>query len=255
MLLEQKTVVVTGGNSGIGEAICLAAAAEGANVVIDYVTHPEAAESLVKRIEAGGGKALAVDADVTSAADLEKMIQAAVERFGRLDVLVNNAGIESRHSLLEETEETYDKVMAVNMKSAFFATQKAAKQFLAQGTPGLILNISSVHEDWPMPGNTAYCVSKGGMRMLARTAGVELGDKGIRVVNIAPGAVETPINAETMSDPEALKKLSDAIPLKRMAKPEDIADVVVFLASGRSSYMTATTVVIDGGIMQGSVGL
>jgi len=255
MLLAGKTMVVTGGNSGIGEQICLDAAAEGANIVIDYVVNPAAANELVQRIEASGGKAVAVDADITSAADLKKMIDTAVDSFGRLDVLVNNAGIETRHSLLDETEESYDKVMAVNMKSAFFATQAAAKQFLAQGTEGLILNISSVHEDWPMPGNIAYCVSKGGMRMLARTAGVELGDKGIRVVNIAPGAVETPINASTMSDPDELKRLNDAIPLKRMAKPSDIADVVVFLASGKSSYMTSTTVVIDGGIMQGSVGL
>ena len=255
MLLAGKTMVVTGGNSGIGEQICLDAAAEGANIVIDYVVNPAAANELVQRIEASGGKAVAVDADITSAADLKKMIDTAVDSFGRLDVLVNNAGIETRHSLLDETEESYDKVMAVNMKSAFFATQAAAKQFLAQGTDGLILNISSVHEDWPMPGNIAYCVSKGGMRMLARTAGVELGDKGIRVVNIAPGAVETPINASTMSDPDELKRLNDAIPLKRMAKPSDIADVVVFLASGKSSYMTSTTVVIDGGIMQGSVGL
>lgn len=255
MLLTGKTIVVTGGNSGIGEQICLDAAAEGANIVIDYVAHPEAANELVQRIQNNGGAAVAVEADITSAVDLKRMIDTAVDRFGRLDVLVNNAGIETRRSLLDETEESYDKVMAVNMKSAFFATQLAAKQFLAQGTEGLILNISSVHEDWPMPGNISYCVSKGGMRMLARTAGVELGEKGIRVVNIAPGAVETPINASTMSDEEALKRLTDAIPLKRMAKPADIADVVVFLASGRSSYMTSTTVVIDGGIMQGSVGL
>jgi glucose 1-dehydrogenase len=255
MLLSGKTIVVTGGNSGIGEQICLAAAEEGANVVVDYVAHPDDADDLVERIEKGGGSAVAVEADITSAADLERLIQVAVDRFGRLDVLVNNAGIEDRHSLLDETEEGYDRVMAVNMKSAFFATQSAARQFLKQKTPGLILNISSVHEDWPMPGNIAYCVSKGGMRMLARTAGVELGPHGIRVVNIAPGAVETPINASTMSDPEKLETLNDAIPLHRMAKPEDIAEVAVFLASGKASYMTSTTVVIDGGIMQGSVGL
>jgi len=141
------------------------------------------------------------------------------------------------------------------MKSAFFATQLAARQFLAQGTEGLVLNISSVHEDWPMPGNAAYCVAKGGMRMLARTAGVELGEKGIRVVNIAPGAVQTPINASTLNDPEQRERLTDAIPLRRVATPSDVAEVVVFLASGRAAYMTATTVVVDGGIMQGSVGL
>jgi glucose 1-dehydrogenase len=255
MLLQDKTIVVTGGNSGIGEQICLAAAAEGANIVIDYVAHPEATDALIKQIEDAGGHAVGVDADITSAADLQKMVQTAVDTYGSLDVLVNNAGMEDRKSLLEETEEGYDRVMAVNMKSAFFATQFAAKQFIAQGNGGLVLNISSVHEDWPMPGNLAYCVSKGGMRMLARSGGVELGPHGIRIVNIAPGAVDTPINTATTSDPEKLKQLDAAIPLGRLAKPNEIADVVVFLASGRAAYMTSTTVTIDGGISQGSVGL
>jgi len=255
MLLDGKTIVVTGGNSGIGEQICLAAAAEGANIVIDYVAHPEATDALVAKIEQAGGKAVGVDADITRADDLQKMIQTAVDTFGRLDVLVNNAGMEDRKSLLEETEEGYDRVMAVNMKSAFFATQFAAKQFIAQGDGGIVLNISSVHEDWPMPGNLAYCVSKGGMRMLARSGGVELGPHGIRIVNIAPGAVDTPINTSTTSDPDKLEKLDAAIPLGRLAEPEEIAEVVVFLASGRAGYMTSTTVTIDGGISQGSVGL
>jgi glucose 1-dehydrogenase len=145
--------------------------------------------------------------------------------------------------------------MAVNLKSAFFGTQAAAKQFISQGGGGLVLNISSVHEDWPMPGNIAYCVSKGGIRMLTRTAGVELGPHDIRIVNIAPGAVATPINASTEADPAKLQALDAAIPLGRMAQASEIADVVVFLASGKAGYMTASTVVIDGGIMQGSVGL
>jgi glucose 1-dehydrogenase len=255
MLLDGKTIVVTGGNSGIGEAIVLAMAAEGANVVIDYVAHPEETTSLIDKIEAVGGHAVGVDADVSKVADLHAMVKTAVETFGRLDVIVNNAGVETRTSILDTTEEQYQKVMDINLKSAFFGTQFAAKQFIAQGTPGLVINISSVHEDWPMPGNIAYCVSKGGTRMLTRTAGVELGVHGIRVVNVAPGAVATPINTLTMDDPAALKKLDDAIPLGRMAQPSEIADMVVFLASGKSAYMTATTVVIDGGIMQGSVGL
>ena len=170
-------------------------------------------------------------------------------------MLINNAGIETRTSLLDTSEADFDKVMAINMKSAFFGTQAAAKQFIAQGGGGLVLNISSVHEDWPMPGNIAYCVSKGGIRMLTRTAGVELGPHDIRVVNIAPGAVATPINTSTEDDPAKLKSLDAAIPLGRMAQSSEIADVVVFLASGKAGYMTATTVVIDGGIMQGSVGL
>ena len=255
MLLEGKSVVVTGGNSGIGEAIALAAAAEGAGVVVDFVVHPEEADVVVAKVEAAGGRAVAVQADVTSAADLQRMVQTAVTSFGRLDVLVNNAGIETRTSVLDTTESDYDRVMAINLKSAFFGTQYAAKQFIAQGTAGLIINISSVHEEWPMPGNTAYCVSKGGMRMLARTAGVELGEHGVRVVNIGPGAVATPINTATLADPAKARALDAAIPLGRVAQPEEIAEVVVLLASGRAAYMTATSVFVDGGIMQGSVGL
>ena len=255
MVLQGKSIVVTGGNSGIGEAIVLAAAAEGANVVIDYVAHPEETTELIAKVEAAGGHAVGVQADITQAADLQKMMRTAVDTYGRLDVLVNNAGIETRTSLLDTTEADFDKVMAINMRSAFFGAQAAAKQFIAQGGGGLILNISSVHEDWPMPGNIAYCVSKGGMRMLTRTGGVELGAHNIRMVNVAPGAVATPINASTEADPAKMKALDAAIPLGRMAQPADIADVVVFLASGKAGYMTATTVVIDGGITQGSVGL
>ena len=255
MLLAGKTIVVTGGNSGIGEAVVLAAAAEGANVVIDYVSHPEETAALIARVEATGGRAVGVQADVSKVADVQTIVQTAVDSFGRLDVLINNAGIETRTSLLDTSEADFEKVVSVNLKSAFFGTQAAARQFLRQGGGGLVINISSVHEDWPMPGNIAYCVSKGGIRMLTRTAGVELGPHGIRVVNVAPGAVSTPINASTESDPVKLAALEAAIPLGRVAEPAEIADVVVFLASGRAGYLTATTVVIDGGVMQGSGGL
>lgn len=255
MLLRGKTLVVTGGNSGIGAAIVRAAAAEGANVVVDYVVRPEETAEIVAAIKQLGGHAVGVQADVTKAGELHKMVRTAVDTYGRLDVLINNAGIETRTSILDTTEEDYDRVMAINLKSAFFGTQFAAKQFIAQGDGGIVINISSVHEDWPMPGNVAYCVSKGGVRMLARTAGVELGVHAIRVVNVCPGAVATPINQATMDDPEQLEKLRSTIPLGRLAQPEDIADVVVFLASGGNDYMTATSVFIDGGIMQGSLGL
>ncbi|MGH1550617.1 SDR family NAD(P)-dependent oxidoreductase [Leifsonia poae] len=255
MDLSGKSVVVTGGNSGIGAAIVRSLAAAGAAVVIDYVSRPEDAADLVKDITAQGGRAVGVEADVSTVAGIDKLISTAVDEFGRLDGYVNNAGIENRHSLLEVEEETFDKVMAVNLKSAVFGTQRAAKRFIEQGAGGVVVNISSVHEDWPMPGNFTYCVSKGGMRMLTRTAGVELGPQKVRVVNVAPGAVNTPINASTMKDDSLRQKLENSIPLREVADPAQIGDVVAFVLSDAASYMTATTVFVDGGIMQGSAGL
>src|SRR4029077_14961240 len=142
---------------------------------------------------------------------------------------------------LDTDESRYDKVMSINLKSAFFGTQLAAKQMIAQGTGGRIINVTSVHEDWPMPGNTPYCLSKGGMRMLTRTAGVELAPHGITVVGVGPGAVDTPINKATVADPAKLKALDAAIPLGRLAEPSEIAAVVAFLASDAAGYITATT--------------
>ena len=255
MLLTGKSIIVTGGNSGIGKAIVLAAAAEGANVVIDYRMHPEYTAEVAAAAGQAGGRAIGVEADVSRTDDLHRIIQAAVANFGRLDVLVSNAGIETRTSLLGTSEADFDKVLAVNLKAAFFGAQFAAQQFIAQRSGGLIVTISSTHEDWPMPGNIAYCVSKGGAKMLTRTAGVELGSLGIRFVNIAPGAVSTPINAVTEMDPDLLKQLTGAIPLGRIAQAAEIADVVVFLSSDKAGYMNATTVTIDGGLSQSSVGL
>ncbi|MEX1006688.1 MAG: glucose 1-dehydrogenase [Acidimicrobiia bacterium] len=255
MSLEGKVAIVTGGNSGIGKAIALALAADGANIVIDYVADPKSTIDVERQIAALGDRALGVEADVSKVADLQKLVDGAVSRMGRLDIMVNNAGVETRTSVLDTTEEQYEKVMEINLKSAFFGTQLAAKQMIAQGDGGRIINITSVHEDWPMPGNTAYCLSKGGMRMLTRTAGVELGPHGVTVVGVGPGAVETPINLSTMQDPAKMKTLETAIPLARMAKPEEIASVVVFLAGDGASYMTATTVFADGGIMHSSPGL
>jgi glucose 1-dehydrogenase len=255
MTVKGKVAIVTGGNSGIGMAIVLELARQGASVVIDYVAHPEATEALEKQLAALGEQAIGVDADVSKVADLQKLIDAAVAKFGRLDVMVNNAGVETRTSVLDTTEQQYEKVLDVNLKSAFFGTQVAAKQMIKQGSGGRIINITSVHEDWPMPGNTAYCLSKGGMRMLTRTAGLELAPHKILVTGVGPGAVATPINTSTMNDPTLLKKLDDAIPLGRMAQPSEIASVVAFLASDAASYITATTIFADGGIMQSSPGL
>jgi glucose 1-dehydrogenase len=253
--LRDKVAIVTGGNSGIGKAVVIALAAEGANVVIDWVFDEQATEDLEKQLIALGDKVTAVEADVSKVADLERLVATAVSTFGRLDIMVNNAGVETRTSILDTTEAQYEKVLDINLKSAFFGTQLAAKQMIAQGDGGRIINMTSVHEDWPMPNNTAYCLSKGGMRMLTRTAGVELAPHNVLVVGVGPGAVATPINTATMNDPVALKKLDDAIPIRRMAKPEEIASVVAFLAGEGASYMTATTVFADGGIMQSSPGL
>jgi glucose 1-dehydrogenase len=255
MSLANKVAIVTGGNSGIGKAVVVEFAKQGASVVIDYVSHPETAQAMEAELTALGEKVTAVQADVTEIADLQRLVAAAVEKYGRLDVMVNNAGVETRTSVLNTTEEEYDKVLAINLKSAFFGTQLAAAQMIKQGGGGRIINMTSIHEDWPMPGNTAYCLSKGGMRMLTRTAGVELAPHNILVVGVAPGAVATPINLSTMNDPVLMQKLDAAIPLGRMAKPEEIASVVAFLASDGASYITATTIITDGGMMQSSPGL
>jgi glucose 1-dehydrogenase len=255
MRLKGKVAVVTGGNSGIGKAIVLALAEEGANIVIDYVADEQATEDLERQIVALGDQAIGVDANVSKVSDLQMLVEHTVKELGRLDIMVNNAGVETRTSVLETTEEQYEKVMEINLKSAFFGTQLAAKQMIAQGGGGRIINISSVHEDWPMPGNAPYCLSKGGMRMLTRQAGVELGPHNIQVIGVGPGAVATPINQSTISDPAKMKVLDAAIPLARMAQPGEIGSVVAFLAGDGASYLTATTVFVDGGIMHGSPGL
>jgi glucose 1-dehydrogenase len=253
--LEGKVAIVTGGNTGIGQAVVLALAEKGAKVVIDYVSNEAATEELEQKIAGLGETAVAVEADVSKLDDLQRMIDTAVSNFGRLDVMVNNAGIETRTSVLDTTEGEFEKVIAVNLKSAFFGTQLAAKQMIAQGGGGRIINMTSVHEDWPMPGNTPYCLSKGGMRMLTRTAGVELAPHNILVTGVGPGAVDTPINKATVADPKALATLDAAIPLGRLAESSEIASVVAFLAGDGASYLTATTIFADGGIMQSSPGL
>jgi glucose 1-dehydrogenase len=255
MSLKNKVAIVTGGNTGIVQAIVLALAKQGANIVIDYVAHPEATEALEREVAGRGDQCIGVDADVSKIADLQKLVDAAVNKFGHLHVMVNNAGIETRTSVLDTTEDQYDAVMHINLKSAFFGTQLAAQQMIKQGKGGRIINVTSVHEDWPMPGNTAYCLSKGGMRMLTRTAGVELAPHNILIVGVGPGAVATPINTSTMDNPALLKKLDSAIPLGRMAQPQEIASVVAFLAGDGASYLTATTIIADGGLMQSSPGL
>jgi glucose 1-dehydrogenase len=255
MSLKGKVAIITGGNSGIGKAVTLALAGAGANVAIDYVADEQATEDLERQVAALGDQAIGVEADVSKVSDLQMLVDRTVKELGRLDIMVNNAGIETRTSVLDTTEAQYEKVMEINLKSAFFGTQIAAKQMIAQGSGGRIINISSVHEDWPMPGNAPYCLSKGGMRMLTRQAGQELGPHNILVVGVGPGAVATPINASTMQDPAKMKTLDTAIPLGRMAQPEEIGSVVAFLAGDGASYLNCTTVFADGGLMHCSPGL
>ena len=255
MSLKDKAAIVTGSDSGIGRAIALELAKQGAAVTINYHKNEDAANATKKEIEDAGGRAQVVQADVSSVADIQKLVDSTVSAFGRLDILVNNAGMETRTSTLDTTEHQFDLVIAIDLKSAFFGVQLAAKQMIKQGRGGRIINISSIHEDWPMPGNSPYCAAKGGVRMLTRTAGVELAPHGITVVGVAPGAVHTPIDEVTLSDPAAKARLESAIPLGRVAEPQEIANLVAFLASDGASYGTAATYTVDGGMMQASVGL
>jgi len=255
MLLDNRVAIVTGGDSGIGHAIALELAADGARVTVNYHRTADAAEATLRAIEQAGGRARIQKADVSNVAEIEALVDGTVNAFGRLDVMVNNAGMETRTSILDTTERQFDLVIGVDLKSAFFGVQAAARQMIAQGGGGRIINISSIHEDWPMPGNAPYCAAKGGVRMLTRTAGVELAPHGITVVGVAPGAVHTPIDAATLADPGERAKLESAIPLGRVAEPAEIARLVAFLASDQASYGTAATYTIDGGMMQASVGL
>lgn len=254
-LLETKVAIVTGGSSGIGKAIVLALAAEGAAVMIGYRSNPASANALKADVEQAGGRAATLGGDVANIADIQNLVDTTVRTFGRLDIMVNNAGMETRTSVLDSSEEDFDTVIAINLKGAFFGTQIAARQMIAQGGGGRIINITSTHEDWPMPGNTPYCCAKGGVRMLTRTAGVELAPHQITVVGIAPGAIATPINRETLDNPDQRQKLEAAIPLGRIGQPDEVGKLAAWLASDQSAYVTATTYVIDGGIMQNSVGL
>lgn len=250
MHLEHKVAIVTGAATGIGRAIATRFARDGAKVVIDYVGSSEPAKALVSAIETVGGQAIAVAADVSDPEQVAMLVDETVKRFERLDVLVNNAGIEKKIAFVDVPKDEWDKTLAVNLTGPFLCAQRAAKQMIAQGGGGRIINISSVHEDLPMPTNAAYCASKGGLRMLMRTSAVELAAHGILVNNIAPGAVDTPMDAPLKADPNAMKTLLDEIPLHRMGKPEEIAELCAFLASDAASYSTGSTFFIDGGMIR-----
>jgi glucose 1-dehydrogenase len=248
--LENKVAVVTGSSSGIGEAIALAFAAEGAAVVVNYSRHEDAAQKVLDKIENAGGKGLVVGADVSDPKEVEAMVQQAVGTFGRLDIMVNNAGMERKMPFLETPFEVWQQTIAVNLTGPWLGCQAAAKQMVTQGDGGRIINVSSVHEDLAMPTNSPYCATKGGVRMLMRTLAVELAPHDITVNNIAPGAIETPMDAPLEQNPDQMKKLLSEIPLGRMGKPEEVANLAIFLASDDSSYVTGSTLFVDGGMIR-----
>jgi glucose 1-dehydrogenase len=247
--LVQKVAIVTGADSGIGRAIALQFAAEGAAVVINYAHARDKAEEVQHLVTQQGGRGLIVQADVSQYQQAQALIQQALDSFGHLDIMVNNAGIEIHSPFLAVTEEQFDRVLGVNLKGAFFCAQAAAREMVKSRIAGRIINISSVHEDLAMPQNAPYCCAKGGLRMLTRTICLELAPYNITVNNIAPGAVHTPIDADVEADPEKMAALLKEIPLKRMGQPEEIARLALYLASEASVYVTGSTFVIDGGLM------
>ena len=254
MRLEGKVALVTGSSQGIGQAIAIRLAQEGASIVINYRSHPEGAEETLAKVNAAGGTCHMVDgftlqADTGSVANVQRMVSESVDHFGHLDILVNNAGIEKNADFWTVTEADYDAVMNVNLKGTFFAMQAFVQHRLAVKQPGKIINISSVHEELPFPHFAAYCASKGGLKMLTRNLSIELAPFGITVNNVAPGAIETPINTKLLNDPTKLNALLENIPLKRLGKPGDVASIVAFLASAESDYVTGTTFFVDGGLL------
>jgi glucose 1-dehydrogenase len=248
MRLKNKVAIVTGSSQGIGRGIAERFAREGADVVINYNRTPGGAEEVLKMVEASGARGVIVQADMSKLEDIKKLFTTAIETFGRVDVLVNNAGVEKHAPFWEVTEADYDFVLNVNLKGVFFATQEMVRHLMATDRRGKIVNISSVHEELPFPNFTAYCAAKGGLKMLTRNLSVELGHLGININNIAPGAIETPINTKLLNDPAKLNALLSQIPLKRLGQPEDVAGLAVFLASDDADYVTGSTFFVDGGL-------
>jgi len=248
MRLDGKKALITGSSKGIGRGIAMAFARAGADVVINYNSDPRGAQEAVAEVEALGRRAVAIQADLGQVVAVRQLVEHSTDALGGLDVLVNNAGIERHAAFTDVSEADFDAVVDVNLKGVFFATQAFVQACVRDQRPGKIINISSVHEDLAFPNFAAYCASKGGLRMLARTLAVELGPLGITINNIAPGAIETPINTKLLNDPVKLAALTRQIPLSRLGKPGDVAGLAVFLASADSDYVTGSTYFVDGGL-------
>jgi glucose 1-dehydrogenase len=252
MKLQDKVAIITGAATGIGQAIAIRFAQEGAKVVVDYIGNPDVPGKTEEQIKAAGDQSIAVAADVSKPDQVQALIDAAIKEYGRLDIVVNNAGIETKAPFVDFPLDHLQKILAVNLVGPFLMAQAGARQMIKQGEGGRIINISSVHEDLPMPTNAAYCASKGGLRMLTRTIAVELAKDKITVNNIGPGAVYTPIDADIQANPEIEKLLMAEIPLNRWGKPEEIAGLAAYLASEEAGYVTGSTFFIDGGMLRQS---
>ena len=249
MNLQGKVALVTGSGQGIGRAVALRLAREGADVIVEDRFDSASAEQTLKLVVAEGRRGRVVAGDVGRAADDQRVIADGVAAFGRIDILVNNAGVERRADFQDATEADFDLVLDVNLKGAFFVTQAFVRHLRDTHRPGRVINISSVHEELPFPHFASYCASKGGMKMMMRTLAIELAPLGITVNNVAPGAIETPINSALLNDPQLLAALRANIPLQRLGEPADVAGAVAYLASDDARYVTGTTLVVDGGLL------
>ena len=248
--LQDKVAIVTGAGTGIGQAIALAFVEAGAAVVVDYVGEASVSDDTINKISAMGGRFLGVEADISVPEDINGLIQKTIAAFGKLDIFVNNAGIEKKVAFVDYPLDEWHKIIAVNLTGPFLCSQAAAKQMIQQGKDGRIINISSIHEDLPMPTNAPYCASKGGLRMLMRTIAVELAPYQITVNNIGPGAIYTPIDKDVESDAKLNNQIVAEIPIGRWGKPEEVAQLAVYLASDTAAYVTGSTYVIDGGMLR-----
>jgi glucose 1-dehydrogenase len=251
MSLAGRRAIVTGAATGIGRATALRLAADGAHVVVNYRGSEAEAHEVVARVHDAGGRALAVQADVSQEADVVELFDRAADAFGGLaDLLVNNAGIESEHPLLELELADWQQVLDVNLTGPFLCSRAFARALVAAGAPGVIVNVSSVHEEIPWPGFAHYCASKGGLKLFTGTIARELAPQGIRVASVAPGAIRTPINQELIDDPGKRAEVEKQIPWGRMGEPEEIAAAIAWLGSDEASYVTGTTLFVDGGMTQ-----
>jgi glucose 1-dehydrogenase len=244
--LKGRRALVTGASSGIGESIALRLAAAGAMVVIVYRSHAAAAKKTVADIKALGGQALALRADMADEGEIRTLFAQVSQQAGPIDILVNSAGMENKHSFLTMPLKDWDQVMNVNLRAVFLCSQLAA-QGMARRERGVIINISSVHAVLPWIGYAHYCASKGGLEMLMKTMALELAPKGVRVNNVAPGAIATPINESWLHDAAKVRQELKKIPLHRIGRPDEVAGAVLYLASDEAAFITGTTLYIDGG--------